>query len=228
MNASAGGGDSDSQSLNGFYAYKNTFDRDVHWVDIPKDLRFFCTTDPFDENAGTIGEDNEAASEEHRGITGQAAENEREWSEERRSGQTTGLNTNGLEALSAAALSASPQTSMPPHSYAGRSTDQRFEAPNMLAASGVPEQSDHGGYGDKVTSTLDPSIDPSLTVGHQDGRPSSGKGQTIDALRPPSSGVSEQTQANNDVERKIGSLLRGLNQSPSQWPGQVDNKGDGG
>ncbi|KAF7672307.1 c6 zinc finger domain-containing protein [Alternaria burnsii] len=47
-NASMNGEDSgDENSLKGFYAYKNTFDEDAIWMDIPKHVTFINTTNPY-------------------------------------------------------------------------------------------------------------------------------------------------------------------------------------
>lgn len=47
-NASMNGEDSgDENSLKGFYAYKNTFEDDTIWMDIPKNVTFINTTNPY-------------------------------------------------------------------------------------------------------------------------------------------------------------------------------------
>ncbi|KAF2823445.1 hypothetical protein CC86DRAFT_67681 [Ophiobolus disseminans] len=47
-NASMNGDDSgDENSLKGFYAYKNTFNEDTIWMDIPKNVTFINTTNPY-------------------------------------------------------------------------------------------------------------------------------------------------------------------------------------
>ncbi|KAF2032249.1 hypothetical protein EK21DRAFT_99125 [Setomelanomma holmii] len=47
-NASMNGDDSgDENSLKGFYAYKNTFDEDTIWMDIPRNVTFINTTNPY-------------------------------------------------------------------------------------------------------------------------------------------------------------------------------------
>ncbi|KAF1838721.1 hypothetical protein BDW02DRAFT_585557 [Decorospora gaudefroyi] len=47
-NASMNGEDSgDEKSLKGFYAYKNTFDDNAIWMDIPKHVTFINTTNPY-------------------------------------------------------------------------------------------------------------------------------------------------------------------------------------
>ncbi|KAF2643294.1 hypothetical protein P280DRAFT_249075 [Massarina eburnea CBS 473.64] len=47
-NASMNGDDSgDENTLKGFYAYKNTFDDDTIWMDIPKQVTFINTTNPY-------------------------------------------------------------------------------------------------------------------------------------------------------------------------------------
>ncbi|KAK4693605.1 hypothetical protein P7C71_g3824, partial [Lecanoromycetidae sp. Uapishka_2] len=48
MNANrTGSGSEGNPSLSGFYSYKNTFDRDTVWLDVPKQLTFFNTTNPY-------------------------------------------------------------------------------------------------------------------------------------------------------------------------------------
>ncbi|CAO2657421.1 Nn.00g035470.m01.CDS01 [Neocucurbitaria sp. VM-36] len=47
-NASMNGDESgDENSLKGFYAYKNTFENDTVWMDIPKNVTFINTTNPY-------------------------------------------------------------------------------------------------------------------------------------------------------------------------------------
>ncbi|KAL6712490.1 hypothetical protein ACN47E_000367 [Coniothyrium glycines] len=47
-NASMNGDDSgDENSLKGFYAYKNTFEDDAIWMDVPKNVTFINTTNPY-------------------------------------------------------------------------------------------------------------------------------------------------------------------------------------
>nr|BBG74279.1 Zn(II)2Cys6 transcription factor [Alternaria alternata] len=47
-NASLNGEDSgDADPLKGYYAYRNTFDEDAIWVDIPKHITFVTTTNPY-------------------------------------------------------------------------------------------------------------------------------------------------------------------------------------
>nr|BAI44811.1 Zn(II)2Cys6-domain containing protein [Alternaria alternata] len=47
-NASLNGEDpGDANPLKGYYAYRNTFDRDAIWVDIPKHITFVNTTNPY-------------------------------------------------------------------------------------------------------------------------------------------------------------------------------------
>lgn len=47
-NASMNGDDSgDENSLKGFYAYKNTFDDDTTWMEIPRNVTFINTTNPY-------------------------------------------------------------------------------------------------------------------------------------------------------------------------------------
>ncbi|KAF2142042.1 uncharacterized protein K452DRAFT_227477 [Aplosporella prunicola CBS 121167] len=50
QNASMNGGlDGGEASLKGFFAYKNTFDENTVWLDIPKQVQFWHTTDPYNE-----------------------------------------------------------------------------------------------------------------------------------------------------------------------------------
>ncbi|KAF1940502.1 C6 zinc finger domain-containing protein [Clathrospora elynae] len=61
-NASMNGEDSgDENSLKGFYAYKNTFDEDAIWMDIPRNVTFINTTNPY-LDPGTPDFDNMSAT----------------------------------------------------------------------------------------------------------------------------------------------------------------------
>ena len=93
--------DVQGDSLSGFYAYKKTFDRNAHWVDIPKRLIFCYISDPYQDEVTMINMCDDVYGDS------KMDKDNQHWS----AGPGNELNTLGLEALSAAALS----TGRPPY-----------------------------------------------------------------------------------------------------------------
>lgn len=100
MNASSGpqaGGSTSTSTLNGFYAYRNTFDEDSVWLDIPKQITFVNTTNPYADDFHSLATPSQVTEQ-----TPPQSQQQSDWSE---AGQFQGQGTaKGLEALSAAAL----------------------------------------------------------------------------------------------------------------------------
>ncbi|EAW11944.1 uncharacterized protein ACLA_007030 [Aspergillus clavatus NRRL 1] len=61
MNKSLSDSSTGRSNLKGFYSYKNTFDEDSVWLDIPKDVVFVENSDPYAEDLETSLEESEAA-----------------------------------------------------------------------------------------------------------------------------------------------------------------------
>ncbi|KAL5392955.1 hypothetical protein PMIN03_005865 [Paraphaeosphaeria minitans] len=78
-NASMNGEDSgDDNSLKGFYAYRNTFDEETIWLDIPRNVTFINTTNPYldpDFDNMSIGSADSPSSFEPRSVTSWPAHN---------------------------------------------------------------------------------------------------------------------------------------------------------
>ncbi|KAL8832162.1 MAG: hypothetical protein Q9191_000435 [Dirinaria sp. TL-2023a] len=100
MNASSdpqAGGSSSTSTLNGFYAYRNTFDEDSVWLDIPKQITFVNTTSPYADDLHYSITPSQVTEK-----TPNQSQQQTDWSET--SKYQGGGTAKGLEALSAAAL----------------------------------------------------------------------------------------------------------------------------
>ena len=194
MNASPTG--DNVPSLGSFYTYKNTFDKDVHWVQIPKVLKFHNVTDPYSDDSSKYDQlDRYAGDFSQTDSTGP-------WNRD----QPAGLNTHGLEALSAAALSAPLQArSLAASSLSIAQEEQRLNTPNMLQ---VPAAS----------ASVESPIDPILVAPRGPATPS--QGHDVLEMSPQSVRLDTHEQASNDLEaeQKIDALLTNLNEAPAQWP----------
>ena len=205
-NAGSRGGEN---HLNGFYAYKNTFERDVTWVEIPRTLRFHHITDPYRDDLGGLEEGgsggggkghNDRRQGDGEGIPPTYWSPEQQWC-----APATGLNTHGLEALSAAALSAPapPQARMLPYSSSSISAGEegRVTSPEMAIPGATT-----------VTGAAAGPIDPSLMGTRPAEVGSEGKGNVE------GEGVEDAGEMDRD-ERRMEALLRGLSQESGQWDG---------
>ncbi|KAL9102295.1 MAG: hypothetical protein Q9163_002540 [Psora crenata] len=100
-----------TNALNGFYAYKNTFDDKTTWVDIPTNLTFYNTMDPYNDDPGTPSVHARASSREK---VPHSHAQDNQWIRQEPSIQQSDIAAHGLETLSAAALNSSLQANLVP------------------------------------------------------------------------------------------------------------------
>lgn len=206
--------------LNRFYAYKNTFDNATTWVDIPRDLTFYNTTDPYADDVGIPTGQGRTNSHEH---TPYMQSQSQPWSIHQQSQLPSGLNAHGLEALSAAALY-SPATanmigrpsSSSNHEHPSRSTPVPDHSSDHLGSSESPNASNNNlnyilNSPPNADSPIDPSLMSSLGTGiaqHPNAPPS--------PLKPPAGEVAPIEGA-VESEHKMAYLLRHFSETPGQW-----------
>ncbi|PYH88701.1 Zn(II)2Cys6 transcription factor [Aspergillus ellipticus CBS 707.79] len=150
MNKDLEGASTGRGSLKGFYSYKNTFDKDSVWLDIPKHVIFVDNSDPY-------AEDLEAALGESEAAILAANSQTRAWSAQRT--LSTDGETHGLEALSAVAA----------HdrlSYPSGSIDQQSVSPtdNSAPFSNVPPTLSSASSPAQVRGVIAPQLSPPLSI----------------------------------------------------------------
>ena len=211
MNSTTDGGN----ALNGFYAYKNTFDDKTTWVAIPKDLTFYNITDPYSDDPGTsMGDAQVNASDQSQYIYAQ----EDPWIAQEQSRQPSDINAHGLEALSAAALysPSRPKTLNQPRSPPSQ-TDSYHSAmlkthdPASLISSPTAEPPSNTLKYVLNSSSADSPIDPSLTS--PETPRSNVPSQDVD------DGIQQKAVDGVESEHKIAYLLRHFSEVPGQWVG---------
>ncbi|KAG8526780.1 uncharacterized protein KY384_008209 [Bacidia gigantensis] len=160
MNAS----NSNGARLNGFYAYKNTFDDKTTWVAIPKELTFFNTTDPYRDDLNAEDGDGKLGPQTQRPIS-------RPHDPRMQQGIYGGIGTKGLEALSAAALSTPPEADMifRPASYHRQENLPRSGSPHRSVAADLNastiSSSSRPSSDSFIESQIDPNLVPTVTHG---------------------------------------------------------------
>ena len=205
--------------LNGFYAYRNTFDHDVHWVDIPRELTFYHTTDPYSDNhmrADSLVQKGQNTAKPVESKSGPGY-----WGQEQQQ-SAHGLNTHGLEALSAAALSASPQTRVVSH----QQQEQRFNPPDMISTppTALAVSSPYTLEPEQPTqSPIDPKL---VTARALEAVMQMGNASDNDKLSMQNTDK-ENELLERDAERRMSSLLRSLSQSSGHWASQRSGSGEG-
>ncbi|CAD6572134.1 MAG: hypothetical protein ASARMPREDX12_004960 [Alectoria sarmentosa] len=219
MNANEDGSWSErNPPLSGFYAYKNTFNDKTIWVDIPKQLTFYNTSNPYTD-PGTP--DLEAMiSAQHQLPYPQQQQDQ--WTiDHQLQDQSAQLHSHGLEALSAAALYAPPEANMiaQPMSINRRHFDSPFEesspnnehGPPAIPSPNTVSSSNNLNFLLNPADSMDSPIDPSLM-------------STPTILIPPSSSGTAMENAPKlraegeaESEHKVAYLLRHFSESPGKW-----------
>ena len=161
MNSSSDSG----TALKGFYAYKNSFDEQTTWVAIPKDLTFFNTTDPYQDDAQfQIGE----GTTRQRSQPAVATPRD-QWSSTEHRHYQRDLSTHGLEALSAAALYTPAEASVAHRNPAcvlnGSPRAKSIERPDQERNATTTKTAGSSRVEHLQTATESP-IDPDLIASH--------------------------------------------------------------
>ena len=211
--------------LNGFYAYKNTFDDKTVWVDIPKDLTFYNTMDPYNDDLGSpLGEKVAATQNNSPYIHPQ----DTPWMAAGDSRQTTDLNAHGLEALSAAALYTPTQANMIANSTVPQIHEGLFQSNTILGhgSSQLVSPPSTLSSGNNLNHILNPSpsadssIDPSLmspTGQHLLAQSQDNSEESSTTVATMTRRKEGQATGGVESEHKVAYLLRHFSESPGQW-----------
>ncbi|KAB8229522.1 uncharacterized protein BDW43DRAFT_188538 [Aspergillus alliaceus] len=215
-------------TLKGFYSYKNTFDEDSVWLDIPKHVIFVDNSDPYVEDLEAALGESEAA------LLAANAQN-REWSDHRT--LSVDGETPGLKAPSAAAvhdrlpytpLSIDPQPLPTPDSGVSfnASTVTTGPSPNQ-ACNVIPGQpspsvsmSPSNSTNNNINFLLNPSqslspqMDPNMQ--HATARRSSSLTSRSIASRAAGAG-DPKSDVPVETDHEIMFLLRHFSESPGLW-----------
>ncbi|PTU17822.1 hypothetical protein P175DRAFT_0512028 [Aspergillus ochraceoroseus IBT 24754] len=221
MNKDLDGAPDGRGNLNGFYSYKNTFDKDSVWLDIPKHVIFVDNSDPY-------AEDLEAALGESEAAILAANSQNSAWDAGRTSSAQRDLH--GLEALSAVAthdplsypaLAADQQSISTPdsiNSFNNIPTGVPAPPPNQLSraisSQSSPSISIPSDNGNNTTinfllnpsQSLSPPIDP--TTRHTP----EGRGSAL--MRRPAEHKLDRAA---ETDREISFLLRHFSEVPGLW-----------
>ncbi|KAI2975272.1 transcriptional regulator family: Fungal Specific TF [Aspergillus niger] len=215
-------------TLKGFYSYKNTFDKDSVWLDIPKHVIFVDNSDPY-------AEDLEAALGESEAAILAANSHARAWSAQRTS--SADGETHGLETLSTVATT--DRLSYPPLSIDQQSipsTDHSIPYNNVpsTASSDTPSQ---------MRGVIAPQISPSLSMSSNNTNnnninfllnPSQSRSPPVDpslqyaperrssslTARPPvprATSADSKSEAPAETDHEVAYLLRHFSEAPGLW-----------
>ncbi|PWY90738.1 Zn(II)2Cys6 transcription factor [Aspergillus heteromorphus CBS 117.55] len=229
MNKDLEGASTGRGSLKGFYSYKNTFDKDSVWLDIPKHVIFVDNSDPY-------AEDLEAALGESEAAILAANSQTRAWSAHRT--LSADGETHGLEALSTVAA----------HdrlSYPSVSIDHPSISPtdNSAPFSNVPPPLSSGSSPTQIRGTIAPLVSPPLSItstnNHNNNinfllNPSQSRSPPVDphiqhAPQRRSSSLTSRTAAprttssdakpdvSPETDREVAYLLRHFSEVPGLW-----------
>ncbi|KAF2086203.1 hypothetical protein K490DRAFT_74733 [Saccharata proteae CBS 121410] len=236
QNASMNGtGDSpDETNLKSFFAYKNTFDADTVWLDIPRQVTFWNTTDPYNE---PMSPDHEApsASTSATSQTPSQPVATVEWNQDAYRQPDATSAAHGLHALSAAAAGDhfsflardSAQTATPgsdntllpsvtpamqvPTPLARRSIDPPMSPPVSMTSSNhnIDFILNHPAA---ASPTLDPTLQSPFASGSRERfhtRPTSSHTSVTATSNP--------FEINAETDHEIAYLLRYFSEGPGQW-----------
>ncbi|KAL4974236.1 hypothetical protein BDW66DRAFT_90654 [Aspergillus desertorum] len=174
MNKNIGDGPSDGRgSLRGFYSYKNTFDKDSVWLDIPKHVIFVDNSDPYAQDLESALSESEAAilaanSQNARWDGPQIPPAEKE-------------ETQGLEALST--LAAHGRLPYPALLVDQPSVSTRGSVPSPF--SGISTTTMPASYPNQIPPSISAQISPPVSI-HSD----NGHNNNIHFLLNPSKSIS--------------------------------------
>ncbi|KAJ5263631.1 transcriptional regulator family: Fungal Specific TF [Penicillium angulare] len=198
-------------NLKGFYSYKNTFDKDSVWLDIPKHVIFVDNSDPYADDIETSLAESSAMALAH-------SQNQI-WGSVSR---TSDAETHGLEALSAVAsndrypyspldhASVSDTVSYPSPSRSRGSAMPPLTSPSMsLSAS---SNNTNINFLLNPSHSLSPSVD-STTLQTPDQRSASLPSRPAAARLP----VEHRVESNAETDLEVAFLLRHYSEGPGLW-----------
>lgn len=236
MNASRGNSPTTRHpSLSSFYSYKNTFDANTVWCDVPRQRKysmlitrslyadtplvtFFNTTNPY-LDPGTPEIDGQIPLPRQISYNQQ---HQAQWNVAHQFDTRPDLHPHGLEALSAAALYPSPEANMIPRRMSNDSSqlDNPFKSSfpvhrddhHSTLSGAAMSSSNNLNFLLNPASAIDSPIDPSLRSSLVDqASPSNGTSHS------PKTKHEKGVDGEAESETKVAHLLRQFSKSPGQW-----------
>ncbi|EEH16200.2 hypothetical protein PABG_06287 [Paracoccidioides brasiliensis Pb03] len=234
-------GDGDGSSLRRFYSYKNTFDENSVWLEIPKQITFIDNSEPFvEEYDHPIASTSDPVANPQP-LTWDANDNYRHQS-------SLDVQTQGLEALSEAATGGPyhlrPNSSPPVHPSTRRndivsnlanntaSSQAELPAPLALTVSVNPTRpsmpaptfssASISSPNNNINFILNPStstfspIDPNLQSSPHHSKMAL-SASTPSGSKELNSGLGAEVGVDVESDRKIAFLLRHFSEAPGQW-----------
>lgn len=219
MNANEDGSWSErNPPLSGFYAYKNTFNDNTIWVDIPKQLTFYNTSNPYTDPGTPELEATMSAQNQ----PPYAQQQQDQWTMDHQlQDQSAQLHSHGLEALSAAALYAPPEANMiaQPMSMNRRHFDSPFgesspnneHGPPAIPSPNTVSSSNNLNFLLNPPDAMDSPIDPSLMSTPGISIPPPPNGTAMENAQKP------RAEGEAGSEHKVAYLLSHFSESPGKW-----------
>jgi len=236
MNASRGSSPTTrNPSLSSFYSYKNTFDANTVWCDIPRQRKylrqlhrglhselpsvtFFNTTNPY-LDPGTPEIDGQMRLPRQ---ISYAQQHQAQWNVDQQFDTRPELHSHGLEALSAAALYSPPQANTKSQRMSNESSqfDHPFDPSppvqhddhHSTLPGAAMSSSNNLNFLLNPASAIDSPIDPSLmSSGLDQASPSNGTSHS------PKTKHEKRADGEAESEQKVAHLLRHFSKSPGQW-----------
>ncbi|KAK5171830.1 uncharacterized protein LTR77_003466 [Saxophila tyrrhenica] len=167
QNPSMNGADHGEGSLKNFYGYRETFAKATTWVDVPKDLTFVHTNNPYEdeENGQYMGEVDNSFHTPAGAKANQAAANDEEYELARQLAQAAypAYATQGLEALSAVA-SRDQYSYAPPPAPMGQQDQQLSGASPQSVQANASRNLDHILNPASGSGNIDPRLHSELAT----------------------------------------------------------------
>ena len=192
-------------------------------MDIPKDLTFYNTMDPYSDEAGSPVLEGRPSSPSH---TPHLSAQQRQWIAQQASRRPLELNSHGLEALSAAALGSPVQGDMIGHSNPlflqanppGSNIDS--SSPHLMSFPPTVSSNNDINYILNAPSSSDSPIDPTLVSENVYSTVEQVHDSTPDRNRPlvqSRQGKRGDVKDRYESDHKVAYLLRHFSESPGQW-----------
>ncbi|KAJ5518726.1 hypothetical protein N7453_001148 [Penicillium expansum] len=204
-------------SLNGFYSYKNTFDKDSVWLDVPKHVIFVDNSDPYADDL--------EASLVDPSIAAQTDSPSYRWGSG--GSRTSDAETQGLEALSAVASHDRFHYSSLDHSV---SDSTSYTSPNPRRSTAIPPASPSMSLSSTNNNTninfllnpshsMSPSIDPSMHLSDRNtalpSRPAASQ-RSLSHMSQMSL-INHTPDDNPETDFETAFLLRHYSEGPGLW-----------
>ncbi|KAK8228529.1 hypothetical protein BKA81DRAFT_293120 [Phyllosticta paracitricarpa] len=207
--------DGNESGLKGFYAYKNTFEDDAVWLDIPKNVRFWNTTDPYNEPMSPASETASPTAADpgvEQSTTVLNGSSNRQWSNLAQSHKQT--SAHALHALSAVATGDHFPYLQPPASR--QDATPATDTPSPMSPPVSMTSSNHNiDFILNHPAVASPPLDPTLNSPYAASGRESLHGRSASSRISIISGMFETSNAETDHE--IAYLLRYYAEGPGLW-----------